>query len=105
MEYVLVDILELDEWHFTFMFIQGIKVKVFPLEAIKAQGDVDARVHIFAATAPRRGRVPSPTLDHLYPLVLILQEAEWTEGPVWTQSSVNICTLPPSGIEPWLSNL
>ena len=30
-------------------------------------GDVDARVHIFTATALGRGRVASPTLGHLYP--------------------------------------
>ena len=30
-------------------------------------GDVDARVHIFTATALGRGRVASPTLGRLYP--------------------------------------
>ena len=49
------------------------KVKVSPLQAT---GDVDARVHIFTATALGRGRVASPTLGLLYPrgkpLVLIL---------------------------------
>ena len=59
-----------------------MKVKVFPLQAMKAQGDVDARVHTFAANALRRGRVANPMLDHLYPPVLILQEAEWIPGPV-----------------------
>ena len=29
--------------------------------------DVDARVHIYTATALGRGRVAIPTLDHLYP--------------------------------------
>ena len=33
---------------------------------MKAHGDVDARVHIYTATAPGRGRVASPTLGHLY---------------------------------------
>ena len=31
------------------------------------RGDVDARVHIFTATALGRGRVASPTLSCLYP--------------------------------------
>ena len=34
---------------------------------MKATGDVDARVHIFTATALGRGRVASPTLGPLYP--------------------------------------
>ena len=54
-------------------------------------GDVDARVQIFTATALGRGRVASLTLGCLYPRgkppVLILQEAEWTSGPVWTRRS------------------
>ena len=44
-----------------------VKVKVSPLQALKAHGDVDARVHIFTATALGRGRVASPTLGCLYP--------------------------------------
>ena len=50
-------------------------------------GHMDARVLAFAATALGRGRVASPMFDHLYPgkaLVLILQETEWTPGPVLT---------------------
>ena len=54
-------------------------------------GDVDARVHIYTATALGRGRVASPTLGHLYPrgesLLLIFKEGEWTPGPVWTRRS------------------
>ena len=53
-------------------------------------GDVDARIHIFAATALRRGRVTCPTLAFFTPgkaSVLILQETEWTPGPVWTRRS------------------
>ena len=40
MDYLLVNTLELGECilHFIFMCIQGIKVKIFPLEAMKAQG-------------------------------------------------------------------
>ena len=48
---------------------------------MKAHGDVDAMVHIFAATALGRGRVTSPSLGRLHPRkapVLILQE---NEGP------------------------
>ena len=30
-------------------------------------GDVDARVHVYTATALGRDRVASPTLGHLYP--------------------------------------
>ena len=30
-------------------------------------GDVDARVHIYIATALKRGRMASPTLGRLYP--------------------------------------
>ena len=41
--------------------------KVSPLQAMKAHGVVDARVHIFTATALGWGRVASPTLGHLYP--------------------------------------
>ena len=56
------------------------KVKLSPLQAMKAKGDVNARVHIYIG----RGRVVSPTLGSLEPPVLILQEAEWTPGPIWT---------------------
>ena len=34
---------------------------------MKTHGDVDARVHIFTATALGRRRVASPTLGRLYP--------------------------------------
>ena len=44
-----------------------IKVKVSSLQAIKAHGDVYARVHIIAAMAPGRGRVSNPILSCLYP--------------------------------------
>ena len=40
--------------------------KVFPLQAMKAHGDVDARVHIFTAKALGWGRVASPMLGRLY---------------------------------------
>ena len=54
-------------------------------------GDVDARVHIFTAKALGRGRMATPTLGCLYPQgnfpVLILEEVEWTPGPVWTRRS------------------
>ena len=57
----------------------------------RPDGDVDARVHIFAARALLRRRVASLMLGHLYPPgkvpVLILQEAELTPGPVWIRSS------------------
>ena len=44
-----------------------VKVKISPLQAMKAHGDVDTRVHIFIFTALGWGRVASPTLGHLYP--------------------------------------
>ena len=44
-----------------------IKVNTSPLEAMRTQGDVDARVHIFAATAIGRGGVINPMFGHLYP--------------------------------------
>ena len=44
-----------------------VKTKIYPLQAMKAQGDVDARVNIHTVTALGRGRVPSPTLDCHYP--------------------------------------
>ena len=40
-----------------------LKIKVSPLHAT---GDVDARAHIYIATALGRGRVAGPTLDRLY---------------------------------------
>ena len=43
------------------------KVKVSPLQGLKAHGDVDARVHIYTATALGRGRVASSTLGRFYP--------------------------------------
>ena len=55
---------------------------------MKAIGDVDARVHIFAVTTLGRGRV---VLSYARPSlpkkasVLILLEAEWTTGPVWAR--------------------
>ena len=57
---------------------------------MNAQRDVDARVHIFTATSLGWGRVAKPTLAHLYTgevSVLILQETEWTPGPIWTRRS------------------
>ena len=54
-------------------------------------GNVDARVHIYTATALGRGRVVSSTRGILYPWgkhpVLILYDAELTPGPVWTRRS------------------
>ena len=44
-----------------------MKVKGSPLQAMKAHGDVDARVHLFTATALGWGRMASPTLGRLYP--------------------------------------
>ena len=49
--------------------------------------DVNARVHIYTATALGRGRIASPTLGLLYPRILILYEPEWTPGPVWRRRS------------------
>ena len=48
------------------MNIPVVKVKISPLQATKVHGDVDTRVHIFAATALSGGRVASPTLGRLY---------------------------------------
>ena len=42
-------------------------VKVSPLQAMKAHGDLDARVHIYTATALGGCSMASPTLGHLYP--------------------------------------
>ena len=42
------------------------KVKVTPLQAMKAMGDVDAMVHIYIGTALGRGRVACPMLCHFY---------------------------------------
>ena len=42
--------------------------KVFLLQTMKAQGVVDARVHIYTATVLERGRMASPKLGCLYPL-------------------------------------
>ena len=39
------------------------KVKVFPLQGMKAHGDVDLRVHIYTATEIGRRRVASTTLS------------------------------------------
>ena len=57
------------------------------LHAMKVQGDVDVRVHIYTATTLEI-KVASSTLDRLYPgkiPVFILQKAEWTLGLVWTR--------------------
>ena len=59
-----------------------IKLRYSHYRPWRPKGDVDARVRIFAAMA-------SPELDRRYPPVLILQEPEWTPGPVWTKSSAN----------------
>ena len=69
------------------------KVKLSSLQASRTKGDLDARVHIFAATALGRGWVASPTLGRLYPgkaPVFIIQKAEWTQGSVWTPRSEEI---------------
>ena len=55
---------------------------------MKAHGDVNAKVHIYTATALGRGRVADPKLGRLYPgesHSLILLEAEWTPEPVLTR--------------------
>ena len=44
-----------------------MKSEVSPLQAMKSHVDVDARVHIYTATAQGRGRVASPTFGRLYP--------------------------------------
>ena len=50
-----------------YIYIYIYIVKVSPLQAMEAHGDVDARVHIFTAMALGRGRMASPTLGRLYP--------------------------------------
>ena len=52
-----------------------VKVKVSHYRPWKPTGDVDARIHIFIATAVGRGRVASPTLGRLY---------TWGNSPVLT---------------------
>ena len=47
--------------------LTALKVKVSPLQDMKAHGDVDARVHIYTVTALVRGWVASPSLGSLYP--------------------------------------
>ena len=42
-------------------------LKIFPLQALRPMENVDARVHIFSATALARDRMASSTLDRLYP--------------------------------------
>ena len=50
------------------MKIPVVKDKGIPITDHEGpRGDVDARVHIFTATALGRGRVTSPTLGRLYP--------------------------------------
>ena len=45
-----------------------VKVKVSPhYRPWRPTGDVEAKVHIFTATALGRDRVASPMLDRLYP--------------------------------------
>ena len=41
-------------------------VKISSITVMKAHGDVDARVHIYAATALERGRVAGLMLGRLY---------------------------------------
>ena len=60
-----------------------------PLQTMAHGGCGCKDPHIgYTAAALRRRRVASPTLGRSYtlgkPPVLILQEAEWTPGPVWT---------------------
>ena len=43
-----------------------VKIKVFPLQAMKTHGDVSSRFYTYTATALGRGRVASPTLGSLY---------------------------------------
>ena len=75
------------------MYIQGIKLRYSRYRPWRPKGDVDARFHILAAMA-------SPALDRLYPPVLILQEAEWTPGQVWTKSSEKNSPLRHPGSKP-----
>ena len=44
-----------------------IKVKLFPLHAMNAHEDVNARIRIFASTALGRGKGASPRLGRFYP--------------------------------------
>ena len=53
------------------IFVVSLKwysLVVSSLQAMRAYGDMDARVHIFAATALRRGSVASPAFGRFYPL-------------------------------------
>ena len=43
-----------------------VKVKISPLQAMKAHGDVNASVNIYTDMALGRGRLASPTLGRLY---------------------------------------
>ena len=70
---------------------------------------MDARTHIYTATAVGRVRVASPALGRLYPggksPVLILYQSEWNPEPVWSRrSEEKISTPPTAGIEPGPTN-
>ena len=66
------------------------------MKAHRGYGCKDPHIHSHD-TKLERGRVVSRTLVRLYllgnPLVLILQEAEWTPGSVWTQTKKNLYSL------------
>ena len=55
----------------TFRSALAIKVKESPLQAMTAHGDMDARVHTFAATTLGRGRVVIPVVVTLGKAVVL----------------------------------
>ena len=63
-----------------------MKVKVSPLQAMKAHREYGCKGphKFYTAMAPGMLGHPYPWRKHP---VLILEETEWTPGPVWTQRS------------------
>ena len=99
MNFLLIDILELGEWHFAFYFYVYSRYKDKGIPNRGHEGSRGMWMQGSTYSQLRRQEVLALHLTIFTP-VLILQEAVWTSEPVWTQSSVKICTPPPSRIEP-----
>ena len=85
-----------------------VKVKVTQLQSMKSHSDVNARDHIFAAAAPGRDRVASPTLDRLYhqgkPPVSFYRRLSGFQDQSGQEGAKKNFHLPTPGIEPWPSS-
>ena len=90
---LLVEVLELGEWHFTFYIYVYSRYKGIPTTGHEGPRGIQMQWSTYSQ--PRRQEEVGWLALHLtvFTPVLILQETEWTPGPVWIKSSEKYATI------------